>query len=145
MNLKLHPGTPIDTSVLILIVDDQEFVRKSICGVLQSRTGFKVCGEASNGEEAVQKAIQLIPALIVMDVSMPIMDGLCATRLIKKILPQIKILIISVQDSGALIRASQAAGANGFVSKDDVFDGLLNAADAVLQNHTSFPVAHPSL
>jgi DNA-binding NarL/FixJ family response regulator len=106
--------------------------------VLGTQKNIDVCGEASNGQEAIEKAIQLKPDLIIMDVTMPTMDGLTATKEIKKVLPLIPIIILSVHDGHEIIQAARVAGARGFVTKSAVAPTLLNAVDAVLRGETFF-------
>jgi two-component system response regulator NreC len=122
----------------IFVVDDHEVVRKGVRSVLRARKNLEVCGEASNGQEAVLKALSLNPDLILMDVTMPVLDGLSATRQIKETLPQIPIIILSVHDGPEMIHAAQAAGAQGFVTKSAVAPALLKAVDAVLRGETFF-------
>jgi DNA-binding NarL/FixJ family response regulator len=74
--------------VRILIADDHPVVRKGVCSILESRNDLEVCGEATNGEEAVQKSLRLNPDLIVLDVTMPVLDGFSAARKIRELLPK---------------------------------------------------------
>lgn len=122
----------------ILVADDHEIVRKGVCMVLGSRTNIEVAGEASNGQEAVLKALRLDPDLIIMDVTMPVLDGLSATKQIKQALPNVPVIILSMHDDPEMIRAAQEAGAQGFVTKSSVSPALLNAVDAVLRGKTFF-------
>lgn len=127
----------------MLIADDHETVRKGICSILQSRGDLEVCVEASNGQEAVQKAIELNPDLIVLDVAMPVLGGLTATMQLQEILPDVPILILSIHDGLDLVLAVRAAGAQGYVSKSEAGRVLLKAVDALLQGQTFFPtMAH---
>jgi len=125
-------------SMRIIVADDHEVVRKGVCSVLSTRRNIEVCGEASNGLEAIEKALQLYPDLIILDVTMPTMDGLATTKEIKRLLPTIPIIILSVHDGPGIIRAAQEAGAQGFVTKSDVALTLLKAVDAVLRGETFF-------
>jgi DNA-binding NarL/FixJ family response regulator len=127
-----------DQPVRIVVADDHELVRKGVCMVLGSRTNIEVVGEASNGQEAVLKALRLNPDLIIMDVTMPVLDGLSATKQINQRLPKIPIIILSMHDGPEMIRAAQSAGAQGFVTKKDVASTLLDAVDAVLRGGTFF-------
>ncbi|HEY2457921.1 MAG TPA: response regulator transcription factor [Candidatus Acidoferrum sp.] len=122
----------------ILIADDHEIVRKGVSSLLQSRDNFEICGEASNGEEAVQQARQLDPDLIVLDVTMPILDGISAAKRIRKLKPSTPILILSMHEGREMVRAAKLAGAQAFVTKSDVSSNLLKAVDAVLEGHTFF-------
>ena len=86
----------------ILIVDDNPTVRKAVKSVLEAQPGFEVCGEAANGQEAVDKAQQLSPDLIIMDLSMPVMNGLEAARALRELMPDVPIVMFSVHRSGIL-------------------------------------------
>lgn len=122
----------------IIVADDHEIVRKGVCIVLGSRKNFEVSGEASNGQEAVLKTLRLNPDLVIMDVNMPVLDGLSATKQIKQGLPEIPIIMLSMHDGPEAIQAAQEAGAQGFVTKKDVAAALLDAVDAVLNGETFF-------
>ena len=122
----------------VLIADDHEVVRKGVCSLLESRADLKVCGEATNGQEAVDLARQLDPDLVVLDVTMPVLDGFSAARKIKQLLPAIPILMLSMHAGLEMVRAAKAAGAQGFVTKTDVAGTLLKAVDVVLQGETFF-------
>jgi two-component system, NarL family, nitrate/nitrite response regulator NarL len=124
--------------VRILIADDHEIVRKGVSSLLQSRENFEICGEAANGEEAVQQARQLVPDLVVLDVTMPVLDGISAAKLIRKLLPSTPILILSTHEGREMVRAAKQAGAQAFVTKSEVSSVLLKAVDAVLEGHTFF-------
>ena len=121
----------------ILIVDDHEIFRRGLRSLLESRPEFEILGEAGDGLQAIEKAVELRPDLIVMDVSMPQLDGLQATRQIRKKLPQTKILILSQHDTSHMLAAALEAGANGYVTKSQVSRCLLSALDAV-SNGRSF-------
>jgi DNA-binding NarL/FixJ family response regulator len=130
--------------VRILIADDHEVVRKGFCSLLRSREDFEVVGEASNGQEAVDKTLQLNPDLVVLDVSMPRLDGISAAKQIKKNRPGIPILILSMHEGREVVRAAQSAGARAFVTKSDVSVVLLKAIDAILAGHSFFSGAPAS-
>jgi DNA-binding NarL/FixJ family response regulator len=130
--------------VRILIADDHEVVRKGVRSILQSQQNLEVVGEATNGQEAVRKATQLQPDLIVLDVSMPILDGFSAAKQIKQALPTVPILMLSMHAGAEMVRASKAAGAQGFVTKTEVASVLLKAVDALLQGYTCFSDASGS-
>jgi DNA-binding NarL/FixJ family response regulator len=125
----------------ILIADDHELVRKGFCSLLKSRDDFEIVGEASNGAEAVDKALQLQPDLIVLDVTMPILDGISAAKKIHKSLPGVPILILSMHEGREVVRAARSAGAQAFITKSDLGSNLLQAVDAVLHGQTFFTVA----
>jgi DNA-binding NarL/FixJ family response regulator len=90
--------------VRILIADDHEIVRKGVCSILESRKDIEICGEASNGQEAVQKALQLNPDLVILDVTMPVLDGFAAARQVKEVLPNVPILMLSMHDANDAVR-----------------------------------------
>jgi two-component system nitrate/nitrite response regulator NarL len=122
----------------ILIADDHELVRRGIAGLLLSRHNFELCGEASNGEEAIQKAIELHPDLIVLDVTMPVLNGLDAARRIRETLPSVPILMLSMHDGRQIIEEAKLAGAQGFLSKNEVGAVLLEAIDTLAQGGEFF-------
>jgi DNA-binding NarL/FixJ family response regulator len=122
----------------VLIADDHEAVRKGVAGILESRGDIEICGEASNGEEAVRKAHELNPDLIIMDFTMPVVDGLEAARRILKVSPQTPILMFSMHKMEALTDAAKKAGARGFVTKGESAENLLRAVDNILRNTPFF-------
>lgn len=119
----------------VLIVDDHEIFRRGLRSLLESRNEFDIAGEAVNGLEAVEKAEELQPDVIVMDVSMPQMDGLQATRLIRNDRPDAKIIILSQHDSAQMLSAALEAGASAYVTKSQVARSLFGALEGVLQGH----------
>jgi DNA-binding NarL/FixJ family response regulator len=125
--------------VRILIADDHEAVRRGVCAILLSRDGIEVCGEAVNGGDAVEKAAELKPDLVILDVTMPVLGGLEAAVQILKILPKVPILIFSMHESRQLREEAQRIGARGYVTKGEAGDHLMNAVEALLQGGTFFP------
>jgi DNA-binding NarL/FixJ family response regulator len=103
--------------IRVLIVDDHAILRDGIRSLLERREGITVVGEASNGQEALKRVDQLLPDLVLMDIAMPIMDGLEATRRIKETYPDIKILILTQHDSPEFVGPLLQAGAAGYVLK----------------------------
>jgi two-component system response regulator NreC len=101
----------------ILIADDNDTVRRGVVRLLSSETGWKVCGEARDGSEALQKARELRPDLILLDVSMPSMNGLEVARLLRQELPESKILVVSQHDPIHMLPSVVEAGGNGCVDK----------------------------
>jgi two-component system, NarL family, response regulator NreC len=101
----------------ILIADDNDAVRRGVVGLLSSETGWKVCGEAGDGSEALQKARELRPDLILLDISMPGMNGLEVARLLRQALPEAKILVVSQHDPVHLLPSVVEAGGDGCVDK----------------------------
>ncbi len=111
----------------ILVVDDHEVVRRGICSVLSQDSTLTVCGEATDGRDAIEKAASLRPDLVIMDISMPQMNGLDATREIKRILPQTEVIIVSQHEAPEMVRQAFIAGARGYVMKSAVSKDLLSA------------------
>ncbi len=101
----------------ILIADDHEVVRKGVMAVLAARPDLEICGEASNGQEAVQLAVLLQPDLIILDLTMPGLNGIGAAERIRQILPQIPILVLSMHDGRSLQETFRRIGVQGFVPK----------------------------
>jgi DNA-binding NarL/FixJ family response regulator len=101
----------------IFIADDNDAVRRGVVGLLSSETGWKVCGEARDGSEALQKARELRPDLILLDISMPGMNGLEVARLLRQALPEAKILVVSQHDPIHLLPSVVEAGGDGCVDK----------------------------
>jgi DNA-binding NarL/FixJ family response regulator len=122
----------------ILIADDHEVVRKGLKSVFLSRPGWTVCAEAVTGRDAIAKAEEHRPDIAVMDISMPEMNGLEATRKICKILPKTEILILSVHYSDQLVREIVDAGAHGYILKSDTHRDLLIAVEALANRRTFF-------
>jgi DNA-binding NarL/FixJ family response regulator len=120
----------------ILIVDDHEIFRRGLRSLLESREEFDISGEAADGLEAIEKAKELQPDMIVMDVSMPQMDGLQATRLIRREVPGSKILILSQHDSPYMLAAALDAGASAYVTKSQVARCLFLALEAVAEGRS---------
>jgi len=100
---------------------------------------FQLCGEARNGYEALERASQLKPEIIVMDVSMPGLDGLEATRRIHKILPDIEVLIFTQHDSLQVVQAAKEAGARGCLAKSDAAQYLFPALRSLCRHQPFFP------
>jgi DNA-binding NarL/FixJ family response regulator len=123
--------------VRILVADDHQVVRTGLRALLESKTGWQVCAEAANGREAVEKAGQLKPDVAVLDIGMPLLNGVEATRQIRKLSPQTEILILTMHDSEQLVQEVLGAGAHGYILKDDADRNLVAAVDA-LRRHKPF-------
>ena len=123
----------------ILVVDDHESVRKGVCAILSSRSDLEVCGEAVDGNDAIVKASSLHPDIIIMDITMPGMDGMTASREILKAFPNIFIIILSMHDSKQSSESARQAGARAYVTKGQAGSVLLDAVGAVADGQTFFP------
>jgi PAS domain S-box-containing protein len=130
--------------IRILIVDDHEVVRRGVRSLLAARNDFDVCGEAVDGQDGVEKAKQLKPDVIIMDISMPNLNGLEATRLIRNALPNVGVLILSQHESSHTVQQALHAGALGYVAKSSIADQLQNAVEAVSRGR-EFVAAPPSV
>src|SRR5271157_273437 len=119
------------TGFRILLADDHAVVLKGLRALLGSQLGWQVCGEAKNGREAIEKVGQLKPDVVIMDLNMPELNGLEATRHIRKELPQTEVLILTLHESEQMMRQALDAGARGYVLKSDAGGELLAAVEAV--------------
>jgi DNA-binding NarL/FixJ family response regulator len=121
----------------VLIADDHEAVRIGLCAILES-VDIEVCAQATNGEEAVEKSIQLRPDLIILDISMPGIGGIEAARQIRVFLPEAPILFFTTHNSLQLFALSKLVGAQGFITKNETAVTLLKAVDALRNGKTFF-------
>jgi DNA-binding NarL/FixJ family response regulator len=130
----------------VLIVDDHAVVRRGVRALLQPSQNWEICGEAENGEDAIRLAQDLKPEIIIMDLSMPVMNGLQATRAIRQSLPEVKVVLFSLHTSSELVRSIFMAGAQGYVLKSDAETDLITALETVYGNHTYVsPAIDPGL
>ncbi len=122
--------------VSLLLVDDQEIIRQGIKSLLESQPDFEVVGEAENGKQAISQVEALHPDMVLMDVRMPIMDGIAATKAIIQQFPDIKILILTTFDDDEYISQGMQFGAKGYLLKDTPLEPLANAIRLVYAGHT---------
>jgi PAS domain S-box-containing protein len=123
---------PLMASFRILVADDHESVRAGVRALLSSRSDWKVCGEACNGREAVEKAKVLRPDLVLMDVTMPEMGGVEAARIIRKEIPDTAIIMISQNDKKLMQWATAEAGAKGYIEKSKLPQELVSSVEVLL-------------
>ncbi len=121
----------------ILIADDHEVVREGLRALMQNHKGWEVCAEAATGREAVEKATEAKPDVVVLDIAMPQLNGLEAARQILKTRPETQVLILTMHESEELVREVLDAGARGYVLKSDAARSLVAALEALGQ-HTPF-------
>jgi DNA-binding NarL/FixJ family response regulator len=117
-------------------VDDHAVIRRGVQGILRAYPEWELCGEAENGQEAIKLAETLKPEIIIMDVSMPVLNGLEATRIIHELLPNTKILLLTLHSSAELVRTAFRAGARGYVLKSDAEHELVRALNVVVGDGT---------
>lgn len=120
----------------VLVVDDHAVIRRGVQGILRAYPEWELCGEAENGQEAIKLAELLKPEIIIMDVSMPVLNGLEATRIIRELLPNTRILLLTLHSSTELVRTAFRAGARGYVLKSDAEHELVRALNVVVGDGT---------
>jgi DNA-binding NarL/FixJ family response regulator len=106
-----------DLGVRVVIADDHAWIRQGVRSIFQTRPEWTVCGEAANGQEAIDLVQKLRPELVVLDISMPVMNGLQAAKAIRSAIPETKIVILSMHDSPHARQEALKAGADGYVIK----------------------------
>src|SRR5258708_20568931 len=121
----------------IVVADDHDIIRRGLKQLLTAHQGWEACAEAKTGREAVSITEQLKPDIVVMDISMPDLNGLEAARRIKKALPRTEILILTLHFSDQLVREIVEAGVRAYIMKSDADKDLISAVEA-LSNHRSF-------
>ena len=124
-------------SLRILVVDDHAVVRRGVRSLLETKEGWEVCGEATTGRDAVEQSRRLRPDVVVMDLSLPELNGLDATRQILKFAPDTEVLVLTMHHSEELARDALQAGARGYVLKSDADENLIAAVDN-LRRHKPF-------
>ncbi len=121
----------------IVVADDHEIVRRGLKTLLEAQPGWQVDAEAANGREAVEKAEQLKPDVVLLDISMPELNGLEATRRIRKLVPKAEVLLLTMHDSEQMLRQAVEAGARGYLLKSDAGRELIAAVES-LHRHKPF-------
>jgi DNA-binding NarL/FixJ family response regulator len=115
----------------VLIVDDHAFIRRGVQTILRPFPEWELCGEADNGSDAIRMAEELRPEVIIMDLSMPGLNGIEATRAIRKAQPGVKIVLLTLHESAELVRSAFRAGASGYLLKTDAEQELVKALTVV--------------
>jgi len=128
-------GKPL---VRIIIADDHDVVRRGLRQLLESQPGWEVCGEARDGRAAVELAGRLMPDVAVLDISMPELNGLEATRKIRAVSPGTEVLVFTMHDAEDLVREVFAAGARGYLLKSDAARSVVAAVEAVVAHQPFF-------
>lgn len=124
-------------SLRILIADDHDLMRRGLKALMANQPGWEICAEATKGREAVAKAVALRPDIVIIDICMPELNGIEATRQIRKASPRTEVLVLSVHHSDQLIREVLDAGARAFVLKSDSATDLVSAIES-LATHKPF-------
>jgi len=128
-------------TVRILIADDHAVIREALRGLISQHSDWQLCGEARNGREAVELAKSLRPDVVVLDLSMPELNGLEATRQIRKLLPKAEVLAFTMHETEDLVSQVIAAGARGYLLKSDAMAHLAHAIEALAQHKPFFAPA----
>jgi DNA-binding NarL/FixJ family response regulator len=125
-------------TVRILIADDHPLVRRGLASTLSEKAGWSVIAEVSNGRQACEQAVQLLPDIAILDLTMPELNGLEATRQLHNTVPKTRILIVTAHESEQLVREVLDAGAMGYVLKSDAGSTLVSAVEALLEERPFF-------
>ncbi|HKT46917.1 MAG TPA: response regulator [Candidatus Acidoferrales bacterium] len=133
-----HKADAVASKSRILIADDHEVLRRGIRTMLEGEPCWEVCGEAVDGQEAVEKTLQLNPDLVILDINMPVLNGLAALRRVLQSRPNTKVLVFSVHNSEQMLHESRSAGAHGYVSKARASEDLLRAVKTVLNGENFY-------
>ncbi len=118
----------------VLIVDDNGFIRHALCEVFRQEADFEVCGEAENGKDAIKKAQELRPDLIVLDLSMPVMNGFDAARVLKRLMPTVPLIMYSAFGDKLAEKQAQLIGISEVVSKTEHAGVLIHKARGLLHS-----------
>jgi DNA-binding NarL/FixJ family response regulator len=129
----------VQSRVRVLVADDHEVMRLGIRNLVESRSGWSVCADAANGQEAIEKALHFIPDVIIMDITMPIMNGLEASAEIAKLHPKMPIILFSLHLSEDLCSHFRTEAIRGAVAKADAARDLVQAIEKVIAGGTFFP------
>ena len=126
----------MDKKVTVLLAEDHTIVRQGLAKLLEAEPGIEVVGEARNGREAVSKVDELKPDVVIMDIAMPLLNGIEATRQIRKNRPQTKVIILSMHSQDRFISELFTLGASGYLLKDSSGPDIVKAIDSVMKGDT---------
>src|SRR5579872_3203628 len=127
--------------IRILLVDDHEVVRLGLKILLHNVQNCEVCGEAGNGQEGVDRTVQLKPDVVLMDISMPVLSGLEAAKVMRRVTPETKIIMLTMHDSPQMAAEAKRSGAHGFLTKACPVEQLRLAIADVCKDVTAQPAA----
>jgi DNA-binding NarL/FixJ family response regulator len=116
----------------VLIVDDSAFIRKALCEMFQREQDFAICGEAENGRDAIEKARQLQPDLVVLDMSMPVMNGFDAARALKRLMPRVPLIMYSAFGDRYVEQQASLLGISSVISKSEPVTTVIGTARSLL-------------
>ena len=122
--------------IKVLLVDDQSIIREGLASLLSTKADIEIVGEAENGKVAVERSLSLQPDVVLMDVRMPVMDGVAAIRILAEQAPQIKILVLTTFDDDEYVTQAMSHGAKGYLLKDTPSEELAQAIRSVNQGYT---------
>jgi len=125
-----------DRTITIFLADDHTIVRQGLASLLEGEPRFKVIGEAENGRQAVSMVEELKPEIVIMDISMPLLNGIEATRLIKKNRPQTKVIILSMHTHDRYVNELISLGVSGYLLKDSTGSDIIQAISAAVKGDT---------
>jgi CheY-like chemotaxis protein len=129
------------SSKQILIADDHEMLRRGLRTMMERENSWQICGEAVDGQDAVEKARALRPDLVILDINMPVLNGLQAAKVILSEQPHTKILIFTVHDSDQTLKEIKAVGAHGYLSKSNASDDLVRVVKEILESNSTSTLA----
>lgn len=118
----------------VLVVDDNSDIRCAVRSVFEAQPEFQVCGEAVDGKDAIEKAKQFHPDLIILDLTMPEMDGISAASILSRLMPSTKLILFTMHSNGAVSTAAHAAGISAMVQKEQGQDELVIQAQKIFGN-----------
>lgn len=123
-------------SITIFLADDHTIVRQGLAKLLEGEPNFQIVGEAENGREAVKRVAELVPDVVIMDIAMPLLNGIEATRQIKQLCPKTKIIILSMHSHDIYISELFSLGASGYLLKNSTGTDIIKAVDAAICGNT---------